>query len=214
MHEQHPADVRRADHARPTTAERVFAPADTLFARIRHQTALLAAADELARESAPQGDDSPARWSRLLRDYAIASDRVLSVDGDAEAATLGWLKPRGIVSLLVTEECDDEHAVENLAAALAAMNAVTLTVDVERSERLRAVVTVLSRLLPDAFIELPVHPHAHYPAIAAAAVLTEDVLYRSWAPAAALTGPATSEEDRVALMILYGRVRQLDVRAV
>jgi hypothetical protein len=187
------------------TAEREFAPADTLFDRIRHEAALVAAADAL--ESLGHRD-----WSLLLRDYTIASDRVLSVHGDAEAATLGWLKARGIVSLLVTEECDDRHTIEHLAAALAAMNAVTLTVDAERSERLQPVTESLARVLPDAFAELPVREHSDYPPGTAAAVLTPTVLYRSWAPPSVLTGPAREEADRVELLTLYGRLRQLDVR--
>ena len=201
MHQEHAADQPE----RPGTAEREFAPADTLFDRIRHEAALVAAAEALEPLGHPV-------WAGLLRDYTIASDRVLSVHGDAEAATLGWLKPRGIVSLLVTEECSDRHTVEHLAAALAAMNAVTLTVDDERSGRLRPVIDAVVAVLPDAVAELPVRAQSDYPPGAAAAVLTPTALYRSWAPPTLLNGPARDEADRVATLTLYGRVRQLDVR--
>lgn len=194
---------------RSGTAEGGFLPADTLFVRLRHQSALLAAAEALQARSAGHPG-----WSALLHDYALASDRVVSVHGDAEAeaATLGWLKPRGVVALLVTEDCRDDHAVEHLAAALAAMNAVTLTIDDERAWRLRPLLGPLTRLLPDAFAELPVRPHAHYPVGATAAVLTPHTLYRSWTPPEPLSGPARDDDERLALLTLYGRVRQLDVR--
>jgi hypothetical protein len=190
---------------RRSVTERDFAPADTLFDRIRHETALIAAADALE-------EGGHSAWAAVLRDYTVASDKVLSVHGDADAATLGWLKARGIVSLLVTEECDDAHTVEHVSAALAAMNAVTLTVDAERSERLRPLIEALARVLPDAFAELPVRGHSDYPPGTAAAALTPTELYRSWAAPVTLAGPAREEADRVELLTLYGRLRQLDVR--
>lgn len=202
---QHENAADRPDRGR--TAESGFVPADTLFVRLRHQTALLAAADALRTPSAAH-----PRWGALLHDYALASDRVVSVHGDADAATLGWLKPRGVVALLVTEDCSDDHAVEHLAAALSAMNAVTLTIDDERAWRLRPLLGALTRLLPDAFAELPVRPHVHYPTGATAAVLTPHTLYCSWAPPEPLAGAARDDDERLALLTLYGRVRQLEVR--
>lgn len=205
-HEQSPGPADR-----PETRERELAPADTLFVRLRHQTALIAAASALEERA---GDPVSARWARLLRDYALASDRVVSVDGDAEAATLGWLKPRGIVSLLVTEDCSDEHAVEHLIAALSAMNAVTLTVDEQRSARLHGLIELLARLLPDAFEELPVGRDARYPSGAMVAVLAPGALLRTWTPPLTLAGPARDDDDRLELLTLYGRVRQLHVPPV
>ena len=192
---------------RAGTVEGALLPADTLLVRLRHQTALLAAADLLRAD--PTVDP---HWSGLLHDYALVSDRVVSVHGDAEAATLGWLKPRGVVALLVTEECSDAGTVEHLAASLSAMNAVALTVDDERARRLRPVLDALSKLLPDAFAGLPVRPHVRYPPGAMAAVLTPHTLYRSWAPPEELPEAAGDDDGRLALLTLYGRMRQLDVR--
>ncbi|PPG80259.1 MULTISPECIES: hypothetical protein [unclassified Rathayibacter] len=201
-HDQEPPERSR-------TAEQHWGPADSLFPRLHRQSSLLAAAEAVAQVDGPGPGDV---WSRLLHDYAHASDRVVSVDGDAEAATLGWLKPRGVVSLLVTERCDDDAAAEHLVAALAAMNAVTLSVHEARAVRLRPLLDVLHRLLPDAFAELPVDRSAHYPAGTAIAVLAPGVLYRDWAPPQALAGPAHDDDDRLAMLTLYGRIRQLDVR--
>jgi hypothetical protein len=203
MHDENPEQAPQ----RRGVAEGDLLPADTLFVRLRHQAALLAAAEGLLRDAVVE-----ARWALLLHDYAMASDRIVTVHGDAEAATLGWLRPRGIIALLVTEDCSDEHVVEHLAAALAAMNAVTLSVDDERSERLAPLITTLARLLPDAFAELPSRPSAHYPVGATAAVLSSDALYRMWAPPVMLTGPARDEADRLEVIELYGRLRQLEIR--
>ncbi|PPF29988.1 hypothetical protein C5D07_13305 [Rathayibacter tritici] len=200
MQDQHDQDPLE----RSRTAERHWGPADSLLPRLDRQRALLAAADALA-------DGTSHVWSRLLRDYTRTSDRVVSVHGDAEAATLGWLKPRGVVSLLVTERCDDDTAAEHLVAALAAMNAVTLTVDDARATRLRPLLDVLHQHLPDAFAELAVDRRAPYPAGAAVAVLAPGTFYRAWAPPLALA-PVHDDDDRLALLTLYGRVRQLDVR--
>lgn len=191
---------------RARTAEPHWGPADTVETRLRRQAALLAAADAVA-EDGPGG-----LWSQFLRDYTRAADRVVSVHGDTEAATLEWLRPRGIISLLVTEACDDSDAVEHLTAALAAMNAVTLTLDEERAGRLERLLRSLATLLPDAFAELLPAPHAQYPAGAATAFLTPGLLYRDWAPPTALPGHAQDDDERLALLTLYGRVRQLDVR--
>lgn len=199
MHEHHPVGPERA-----TTPSQDLAPADTLFVRLQHQTALLAAAAALRAAS-------PPRWADLLHDYAVASGRVVPVIVDADPASSDWLTPRGVVALLVTEECEDDAAVEHVAAALAAMNAVTLTVHGERAERLRPVIDVLSRMMPDAFAELPVDPEAHYHPASAAAVLTPDTLYRSWAPAQPLALPAHDEDERVALLAAYGRVQRREV---
>lgn len=208
-----------ADHApegidpeRSATAEHELRPADTLFTRLQRQSALLAAAAALAASA----EDAVRGWARLVHDYALTSDRVVSVHGDAEEAVLGWLKPRGIVALLVTEECDDDQAVEHLAAALGAMNAVTLTVDGERSARLAPLTRALEHLLPGGFAELPPDVNAHYPEGATASVLTQQHLYRAWTPPQTLDVPASGgvrdDDERLALLTLYGRVRQLDVR--
>jgi hypothetical protein len=211
MDDQHDQDgeSESRDRDRSRTAERPWGPADTLFTRLRQQSALLVAAEAVASVGGPGPGDL---WSRFLHDYAHASDRVLTVDGDAAAATLGWLKPRGVVSLLVTEQCTDAAAAEHLVAALAAMNAVTLTVDAARARRLRPLLEALLRLLPGAFAELPVRPGMHYPAGTAVAVLAPGVLYRGWAPPQALAGPAHDDDERLAMLALYGRIRQLDVR--
>ncbi|MDY0913212.1 hypothetical protein [Rathayibacter festucae] len=212
MHEPTGDTPESADPERSATAEHEFRPADTLFTRLQRQCALLSAAETLADAA----DDTVRRWSRLIHDYALTSDRVVSVHGDAEAAVLGWLKPRGVVALLVAEDCDDDHAVEHLAAALAAMNAVTLTVDGERAERLAPLTSTLARLLPGAFAELPVDADAHYPEGAVAAVLTPEILYRAWTPPETLraleSGEERDDDERLALLTLYGRIRQLDVR--
>ena len=50
------------------------------------------------------------------------------------------------------------------------------------------------------------------PAGTAVAVLAPGVLYRDWAPPQALAGPAHDDDDRLAMLTLYGRIRQLDVR--
>lgn len=212
MHE-HAGDVpESAEPERSATAEHEFRPADSLFTRLQRQCALLSAAEALADST----EDSVRRWSRLIHDYALTSDRVVSVHGGAEDAVLGWLKPRGVIALLVTEECADDHAVEHLAAALAAMNAVTLTVDDERAERLAPLTQALARMLPSGFAELPLDAHAHYPEGAMATVVTPENLYRAWTPPATLQGPENGAErdddERLALLTLYGRVRQLDVR--
>ncbi|NQX15918.1 hypothetical protein [Rathayibacter sp. VKM Ac-2857] len=212
MHEPTGDTPESTDPERSATAEHEFRPADTLFTRLQRQCALLSAAETLADAA----DDTVRRWSRLIHDYALTSDRVVSVHGDAEAAVLGWLKPRGVVALLVTEDCDDDHAVEHLAAALAAMNAVTLTVDGERAERLAPLTNTLARLLPGAFADLPVDAHAHYPEGAVAAILTPEILYRGWTPPETLraleSGEERDDDERLALLTLYGRIRQLDVR--
>ncbi|PPG70236.1 hypothetical protein [Rathayibacter rathayi] len=70
---------------------------------------------------------------------------------------------------------------------------------------------MLYRLLPDAFAELPVDRRAHYPAGTAAGVPAPGVRYRAWAPPQALA-TAHDDDDRLALLTLYGRIRQLDVR--
>ena len=212
MHEHAEGAPEGIDPERSATAQHELRPADTLFTRLQRQSALLAAAEALTGSP----DDAVRRWGRLVHDYALTSDRVVSVHGDAEEAVLGWLKPRGIIALLVTEECSDDHAVEHLVAALAAMNAVTLTVDDERAERLAPLVRALVRMLPGGFAELPLDAHAHYPEGATAAVLTPENLYRAWTPPETLEEPATGHErdddERLALLTLYGRVRQLDVR--
>lgn len=192
---------------RSGTTEQRWGPAESLFARLRRQRTLLAAADALAREGL--GD----LWSRALRAYTGASDRVVSVDGNAEAATLAWLKPRGVISLLVAETCDDSDTVEHLAAALAAMNAVTLTLDEARARRLERLLRALATLVPDAFAELPAAPHTHYPAGAATAFLTPGLLYRDWAPPKVLPVHDRDDDERLALLTLYGRIHQLDVRS-
>ncbi|QHC58166.1 hypothetical protein [Rathayibacter sp. VKM Ac-2760] len=212
MHADPARPPKDAQPERSATAEHELRASDSLFVRLNQQAALLAAAEVLAGAA----DAAVRRWSRLLHDYALTSDRVVSVHGDAEAATLGWLKPRGVVALLVVEECEDDQVVEHLAAALGAMNAVSLTVDRERAERLAPLTSVLGRLLPGAFVELAVDAHAHYPEGATAAVLTPGHLYRAWTPPEPLpeaeSGTERDDDERLALLTLYGRVRQLDVR--
>ncbi|NRG41807.1 hypothetical protein HRK28_12885 [Rathayibacter sp. VKM Ac-2835] len=212
MHEHAGDTPESPEPERSATTEHVLRPADTLFTRLQQQSALLAAAEALAGSS----DDAVRRWGRLVHDYALISDRVVSVHGDAEEAVLGWLKPRGVVALLVTEDCVDDHAVEHLAAALGAMNAVTLTVDGERSDRLAPLTSALERLLPSAFAELRIDAEARYPVGATAAVLTRQHLYRAWTPPLTLDAPSggdvRDDDERLALLTLYGRVRQLDVR--
>ncbi|AJM77348.1 hypothetical protein [Rathayibacter toxicus] len=186
------------------TAEAEFGPAETFSERLTRQRAMVLAASTLMRTT-PQ-------WSRMLCSAVAASDRVVSVDGDAETGTLGWLVPQGTVSLLVVEDCDDYHAVEHVASALAAMNAVTLTVDAKRAERLHSLVTALHRCIPQGFAALPAGQDASYPEGATVAVLTPDFLFRSWAPPQILTQPARDKNERLELVSLYGNVRQLDVQ--
>lgn len=178
------------------------------FERLRRQSALLAVADEFAVAE-------PTELNRTIeaafRGYTLASDRAIDVTPSEDGSTLGWLRPIGSLALLVTRDCPLELVVEHLAAALAAMNAVSVAVEDDQREALTPLLRELAHFLPDAFAELEVGPGAAYPADATVVALLPGLLVFAAAPPIPLAAPAASAADRVVLLERYSRFRQLDV---
>lgn len=188
--------------------ERYVRPPLDFFDRLRRQTALLAVADAFA-VAAPTRLHTHAE--RSFRDFTLASDQVLSVARDGDDTSLGWLRPIGSLVFLVSPACTDETVVENIAAALAAMNAVSVAVEDEQHERLHEVFRALEHFLPEAFVEIAVGPEAVYPPDATmAALLPGFVVFTNAAPVELkpFDGSAASRLERLAD---FSRLSQVDV---
>ncbi|NQX12884.1 hypothetical protein HQQ80_14710 [Microbacteriaceae bacterium VKM Ac-2855] len=186
-------------HPRPTL---------DFFDRLRRQTALLAVADAFAVGSGSVLD--PVIEHRF-REYTAASDHVLTVTGEGRDGTLGWLRPIGSLVLLVPQGCPDEDVVDAVAAALAAMNAVTLALEPVQQERFAGLCDQLSRFLPDAFARIDVGPASHYPPGATIAALLPGLLLFIDAPPVDLPPLEDSLESLVTRLFAFSRLSQLDV---
>ncbi|NQX26849.1 hypothetical protein HQQ81_05725 [Microbacteriaceae bacterium VKM Ac-2854] len=187
---------------------RTVRPPLDFFERLRRQSALLAVADEFAVAE-------PTELNRTIeaafRGFTLASDRAIDVTASEDGSTLGWLRPIGSLALLVTQDCPPPLVVEHLAAALAAMNAVSIAIEPRQREVLAPLLHELTHFLPDAFAELEVGPHAEYPADATVVALLPGLLVFSAAPPIAWETAADTPAERVALLERYSRFRQLEV---
>lgn len=178
------------------------------FDRLRRQSALLAVADEFS-----VAEPTPLNTviERSFRDFTAASDHAIDVSSADGGSTLGWLRPIGTLALLVTRECPDELVIEHLAAALAAMNAVSIALNREQNERLAPLLHELAHFLPDAFVELTPGPDASYPPDATVVALMPGLLVFTASAPIPLEPTSDSVAARVGLLERYSRLRQLDV---
>jgi hypothetical protein len=203
---QSPRDSARSGAS--SVRSRVVRPPLDFFERLRRQSALLAIADEFA-----VAEPTPLhrRIEAAFRGYTLASDQAIDVTAAENGSTLGWLQPIGSLALLITRDCSSELVVVHLAAALAAMNAVSIAIESEQRAPLTPLLQELAHFLPEGFAELEVGPHTEYPAGATVVALMPGLLVFAAAAPFPLEAMADSPAARVALLERYSRFHQLDV---